>query len=539
MICRGQAGKYPKYYWGGVVGNLMKLDTRELIRAYSAAFSSGSFLSAWKLDADDVPLLFGLFTTKDFGDVEISPSNGLLITSKKISESGLLSFIPEALDEEIQIEFSVDLLEGGSVTFDEHRQPRICRRTSQEMEGFGLEYPALCVEYWPRADLTPSIEEEQEIALRDSLKNQFGVDLDEHHEYLGALLGAVEDRRGRVRFNESNRELSSKLLDDVEALNRDEILDLHDTWIIEVGSVPVDELEITIRREEFGQLLNEIPVDLANSNRISEDAAIEYIRSEQRSPSRLAVISDSTERYELPEIPAPGASAMILKITCDGVLIDEYRMPLMRQIDMNVDVLSGSSPSPSADTPDLIFEDADHTVGRYGWDHRLALSGESDLENWVVEDTADFGEVMDVVHDSLTGTVKLADPFLRPPDLSDLVAEADTDINMWVMTALYRGEMSNLRQDFEDIVSSASQDGKDLHITWVPDSPTPLHDRFLLSEERSLTLGTSFNSLDSNLTVVHEIDEEKAAQLERNFDFWWTDPRFNNENDVELIASTY
>lgn len=517
----------------------MKSEARELIQAYPTAFSSGSFISAWKLDADDASLLFGMFTTKDFGDVEVSPADDLVIISEDIFDTDLLTVIPEALDEQVKIEFSVVLPDVGSVTFDQHRQPRICRRTSQEMEGFGLEYPAFCVEYWPRADPTPSIEEEKEVALRNSLKNQFAVELDEYPEYLGALLVAVEDRRARVRFNESGEELSSRLHEDVDALSDDEILELHDTWIVEVGSVPVDELEITLRREEYGQLLKEKPVDLDSSNRISEDAAIGYVRSEQRSPSRLAVFSDSTERYELPEIPALGASAMILKITYDGVLLDEYSMPLVRTIGMNVDVLSGSSPSPPADTPELIFEDADYTVGRYVWDQRLALSSESDLKNWVVEDTGDYDEVMEIIHDSLSETVKILDPYLRPAILSDLVAEADTDVNLWVITALYSDKMQNHRQDFEDIVSSAGQDGKDLHITWVPDSPTPLHDRFLLSEERSLTFGTSFNSLDSNLTIVHEIAEEKAAQLERNFDFWWTDTRFKNENNVELIATTY
>lgn len=517
----------------------MKKEARELIEAYPTAFSSGSFLSAWKLDSADASLLFGLFTTKDFGDVEVSPADDIVITSEELSDSNLRTVIPEALDEQIKIEFSVDLPDVSSVTFDQHLQPRICRRTSQEMEGFGMEYPALCVEYWPMADSTPSIEEEQEVALRDSLKDHFGVDLDEHPEYLGALLVAIEDRRVRVRFNESGEELASRLHEDIDALSDEEILDLHDTWIVEVGSVPVDELEITLRREEYGQLLNEKPAELDSSNRVSEDAAIEYVRSEQRSPSRLAVFADSTERYELPDIPAPGASRMTLKITYDGVLLDKYSMPLVRQIDLNVNVISGSSPSPSADTPNLIFDDSEHTVGHYSWDQRLALSGESDLENWVVEDAADYDEVMEVVHDSLTGTVKIVDPFLRPPDLSDLVAEADTDVNMWVITALYSGEMSNLSQGFETIVSSAGQDGKDLHINWVPDSPTPLHDRFLLSEERSLTFGTSFNSLDSNLTVVHEISGEKAAQLEQNFDYWWTDTRFKSQNNVELIATTY
>lgn len=316
-------------------------------------------------------------------------------------------------------------------------------------------------------------------------------------------------------------------------------MDLHDTWTVETKSGFANELEITLREEEYGQLLNEKSVDLNGSDSIPESTAIEFVRTEQRVPSRLALKADSTQRYELPDVPSSGASDRILKITYDGILLDEYSMPLIRHINLNVNVGPDFSSTPSAETPEVIFRDSDYTVGRFSWDQRLALSGGSDQENWVVEDESDYEEVMEVVHDSLSGTVKIVDPYLRPGELSELVAVAEQDVNMWVITALHTGDMQNRRRDFEGTVSTARQDGKDLHISWVPNSPTPLHDRFLLSEGRSMTFGTSFNSLESNLTIVHEISEEKAEQLEKTFDYWWTDSRFKNQNDVELIDTTY
>ncbi|MBX0296990.1 hypothetical protein [Haloarcula nitratireducens] len=512
---------------------------RELIEEYPTTFSSGSFVSAWNLSSGNPSLLFGLLTTTDFGDITISPEDDLIITSERISETDLLKVVPEALSNQVQIELSVDLPDTGTITFDQHRQPRICRRNSQEMEGFGMEYPAFCVEYWPVGDSIPSSGLEQEIALQDSLKDNFGIDLDEHAEYLGAILAAVEDRRVRIRFNESGEKLARRLHEEVETLNDEEVLDLHDTWIVETKSGFTNELEITLREEEYGQLLNEKSVDLNGSNSISESTASEFVRTEQRVPSRLALNADSTQRYELPDIPSSGASDRILKITYDGVLLDEYSIPLVRHVNLNVNVRSGYSSAPSAETPELIFGDSDYTVGRFSWDQRLALSGGSDQENWVVEDESDYEEVMEMVHDSLSGTVKIVDPYLRPDDLTKLVAASEQDANMWVITALYSGEMQDKRQDFESTVSTARQDGKDLHISWVPDSPTPLHDRFLLSKGRSMTFGTSFNSLESNLTIVHEISEEKAAQLEKIFDYWWTNNRFKSQNNVELIDTTY
>jgi len=518
----------------------MREEACELLQMYPSEFDSGSFVSAWEQDSDDTSLLFGLFTTKSFEVDVIEPTDNLVIISEEVSETLLLETVPETIDDRVNLEFSVDLSDDGMDSFNQNRQPRVCRRTSQEMEGFGIEYPAVCVEYWPVSNSENPIDEESEVALRDSLKEHFSVDLDKYSGYVGTIVSAIEDRRARIRFNESEGELVRRLREEGVELDDDEILDLYEDWIVEAGSVSIDNLDLTLRREEYGQLLNEKSVSLDDSNRVSREDAIDFIRSNQSASSNsLVVLEDSKERYELPDIPAIGASDIILKITSNGALLDEYTMPVLRQINFDINIGPNTSPSQSADSPDVVFESSDYAVGQYSWDQRLAFSGESDMENWIVEEDSDYDDVMDVVHGLLSGTVKLVDPYLRPGRLSDLIEEATCDVNLWVITALPSNEMQNKRSDFESVVSTADQNGKDLHILWVPNSPTPLHDRFLLSEEQSLTFGTSFNSLQDNLTVVHEISEEKAESLEQNFDYWWKDTRFNNENDVEMIDSTY
>jgi hypothetical protein len=54
---------------------------------------------------------------------------------------------------------------------------------------------------------------------------------------------------------------------------------------------------------------------------------------------------------------------------------------------------------------------------------------------------------------------------------------------------------------------------------------TPLHDRFIVTENsRSWILGTSFNSLDTNVSIISELPMRVTQALDRQFNRWWTDP---------------
>lgn len=99
--------------------------------------------------------------------------------------------------------------------------------------------------------------------------------------------------------------------------------------------------------------------------------------------------------------------------------------------------------------------------------------------------------------------------------------------------------MNSMRYGFESCIEQARRQGKELHIKWAPqDNRTPIHDRFLLNENRGFTIGISFNSLDKNFSMMYEIDDDDVGALERKFDEWWSDPVFEQRFDVELIDST-
>jgi hypothetical protein len=278
---------------------------------------------------------------------------------------------------------------------------------------------------------------------------------------------------------------------------------------------------------------------LTADNQVLREQVIETARDHEQ-PSMVTVnVGGEVERYRLPSIEAPGASDVILRVSQDGVLLDERRLPVMRHIGLDVTIGgSGSSESGQLEPPTLYTEPS-YAVGRQTWDTHLSTGVSEERETWVVDDDDDFDAVMEVILDSLTGTVKLSEPYLIPDFLEEFIQNGADDLDLWVALGHNEGYMSDFRADFEDCVDLADSLGKDVHLLWVPKDPaSPLHDRFLLNEETGLMIGTSFNSLDSNLTMVTEIGDDHAQELEQNFDHWWINSRFRHTLDVEVIGTT-
>lgn len=95
-----------------------------------------------------------------------------------------------------------------------------------------------------------------------------------------------------------------------------------------------------------------------------------------------------------------------------------------------------------------------------------------------------------------------------------------------------------MREDLKQNIREADNQNIELRVLWIPGSRgsnSPLHDRFILSAEGGLTIGTSFNSLDSNVSYVTETAQADAVDLETNFDRWWQDRMFRERHDVEEI----
>jgi len=50
---------------------------------------------------------------------------------------------------------------------------------------------------------------------------------------------------------------------------------------------------------------------------------------------------------------------------------------------------------------------------------------------------------------------------------------------------------------------------------------TPLHDRYIVTQDAGWILGSSFNSLASNHSLIAELTPADAKRLEEQFSDWW------------------
>jgi len=500
----------------------------------------GTMVAAWYDAGDGWELYFGFFTTALWEEQEFTPTETTRVSVSHVPVEALRSLVPEERMPQ-SVSGSVTVAcddEEDHISYEFSSDVRLQYRRSQEMEEWGHTFPALCIEHWIKSRDMADIAAEHEAAMLDVLDN-LGVELEENDAYTGTFVVAFEDPRCRVTYNESGEALLDRWRDDDTRLSEGELLDVVDGWTVHLDGLDPDVVDVSLRREEFGELLYETDVGLTADTQVSREQALEAAR-EHEQPSMVTVnTDDGVERYRLPSIEAPGASDVIVRVTQDGVLLDERRLPVMREIGLDVTVGGPGSSEGGQMEPPTLYAEPSHTVGRQTWDTHLSMGVADERETWVIDDDDDFDAVMEVILDSLTGTVKLSEPYLVPEILEEFIQEGADDLDLWVALGHNESYMSDFRADFEDCVDLADSLGKDVHLLWVPKDPgSPLHDRFLLNEETGLMIGTSFNSLDSNLTMVTEIGDDHAQDLEQNFDHWWVNSRFRHTLDVEVIGTT-
>jgi hypothetical protein len=483
---------------------------------------------------------FSLYTTHDHEERAYSPTSGTKIIVKTIPVDEVLDCIPEDLSTgSVTGELAASLGDEDPMSFEFNSDARMQFRTSQEMRAWGQSWPALCFEHWIGEDSDRDISAEDEEELLDVLERELGISLREHDEYVGNLMVSVENRSCRTAFNESPEELLDAWSAEDEDLTDEELLKLLDSWEVALDDIDEGQVDITLRREEFGSLLYEIEIPLSEEALLSREEAIDVAKGSIIDRTLKLVVGGEAKRYRLDQLDTPGASEEILKVSQNGRLLDEYLMPLIRQVNTSININPDSSSSGGRVLPPTLHSEPTVTAGRRNWDAIIASGVDGDFETWIVDDERDYDEIMGLIYDQLKGPVKISEPYLRPNRLEELVQEGEPDLDLWVVLGHKTRYMNNMRADFEDCVSTADDAGKGLHILWLPgEQSTPLHDRFILNEETGLIIGTSFNSLDSNVTVVSEIPEEQSQELERNFDYWWNNRTFRRQHSVELIDST-
>jgi hypothetical protein len=519
----------------------MRQKVERLVEELDVDAEDISAVTAWKEEAGAMEHVFSLITTKFIEEQRLEPEPGMEIHIDNVGIDKLLAYIPEEIGSTVTTDIE---LENPRLP-DRIRQNadiRVTRRTSNQMSGWGSNEPALCFEHWPKGPTSDSPDPEVVGPLLEALSVEYGIELKDSPEKLGNYLVVIEDHRAMVHHHETSEpNLVSQLYEEESTLSEEQLLDLSDGWVIELEDVTREEVDIISVSKEFDTLMYEEALDTTPDNELTTEEAAEL--AEEKHFSTAVVVTDQkgTTRYRQPSYTAPGASELIFRVLKNGVMIDEDSVPLVRRVEFDINIMPQESPEESGvQTPNSIFSESEHHVGPPVWQDRISNLGPTIVTNtWVVETSGDYDEVMEEIHNRFSSTVKILDPYLQPDQLSEFVEEADTGAELWVLIGHKRSYLESFRSDFEDCVAEADEQSVDLHIRWVPgDNSTPIHDRFVLSPEGGLSIGTSFNSLDSNLSVIYELDDKDAEALERNFDTWWANPNFQEEYDVEGIAST-
>lgn len=497
-------------------------------------------ISSWYEGEDGWEHYFSIYTTHDHEESTYSPTSETKIIVETATVDEVLNTIPEDLsDGSATGELTASFEDEGSMTSRFESDIRMQIRTSQEMREWGQSWPALCFEHWIEGDSDRDISAEDENELLNVLEHELDISLREYDEYVGNLIVTVEDQSCRTAFNEGPEELLDVWSAEEGNLTDDQLLKLLDSWEVTLNHIDGEEVDITLRREEFGSLLYETEIPLSEESSLSRKEAIDLANESITARTLKLTGGEETKRYKLGQIETPGASEEILKVSQNGRLLDEYSMPVIRQVNASININPDMSTSSGHVLPPTLYSDPTVTTGRRNWDGVIASGANKDYETWAVDDEEDFDEVMNLIYAQLEGSVKISEPYLRPDKLEELIQEGESDLDLWVVLGHKTNYMNNMRSDFEDCVSMADNAGKGLHILWLPgEQSTPLHDRFILNEETGLIIGTSFNSLDSNVTVVSEIPGDQSQELEHNFDYWWSNQTFRRQNSVELIDST-
>ena len=519
----------------------MRQEAERLIKELDVHAEDVSAVTAWKEEEGAMEHVFSLITTKPMEEDRLEPEPSMEIHVDSIGVDELLAYIPEEMGSTVTLDIELEDLR----LPDRIRQDtdiRVTRRTSNQMSSWGSNGPALCFEHWPKGPTSDSPDPEVVNPLLEALSVEYGIELKNSPEKLGNYLVVIEDYRAMVHLHETSEpDLVTQLYEEESTLSEEQLLDLSDGWVIELEDVTREEVDIVSVSKEFDTLMYEEALDTTPSNELTTEEAAELAEEKRFSTAVVVTDQNGTTRYRQPSYTAPGASDLIFRVSKDGVVIDEDSVPIVRGVGFDINVMPQEPPEKSGVlAPSSIFSESEHHVGPPVWQDRISDLGPTIVTNtWVVETSGDYDEVMEEIHNRFSSTVKILDPYLLPDQLSEFVGEADTGAELWILIGHKQRYLESFRSDFEDCVAEADEKGVDLHIRWVPgDNSTPIHDRFVLSPEGGLSIGTSFNSLDSNLSVVYELDDKDAEALERNFDTWWANPGFQEEYDVEGIAST-
>lgn len=280
--------------------------------------------------------------------------------------------------------------------------------------------------------------------------------------------------------------------------------------------VDIDDIDVVQERREYGEVLSrEIATPSASSNK-------ERVEVTQGADTHL--------RYYESTSP-PGANEEVIKVVWKGDTVAESSYNVIRIVVNDMNILSpGGSDSQDVEPPEIypIHDISGHptlVIGEQVWDDRRLDFGTGVSRGWTTDSDAQIVErAFDTLRSDLGDVVKIVDPYLGADDLIDFVEDLDSDQEVWFITSELRNQ-SKVEKKLRNFESS----GRVVEILRIMDDDggpggTPLHDRFIVSgQKRSWILGTSFNTLGANVSVISELPPRVTKSLDRQFNQWWTE----------------
>jgi hypothetical protein len=158
----------------------------------------------------------------------------------------------------------------------------------------------------------------------------------------------------------------------------------------------------------------------------------------------------------------------------------------------------------------------------------------SDLSSGLIR-TGDRLQALELIRDwaqKATSFIKITDPYFGPENLVVIKAirEVNEDIPIHILTSRKFQTDSGVEQPWEEAYQShwrlevADMDPGDVQITVIGRISTgqhPIHDRWFLSQDNGIRLGTSINSIGGLKTSeISEIDKSKLPDFLMEIDQW-------------------
>lgn len=476
-----------------------------------------SYLQAWVNTEDGWEQYFSLLTTSSIPEEEI---RGQQDNYYVVCETRPLDLVDDYLtSQETSYTSPAQISETAlsDVDYQSSRRGdiRIERTYSGDQNRWGTDRPALRVEWWVEESYAPTPSTEVKEELHREINTLTKINLDKHPDYCGNILIVLEDQRIKLTSDDTPQlEIDSSLLNTESLFVTAEWREYGDS--IWSRSIQFDELQQLSHEER-------------NPPNSSLGIPLQVCTSDEEFTVDLADTGDL-------DLLTPGASELRISLVEDGISIAWTELPLTRIITTNIQIGSSESGRESESGPPALHYDAptdqpgmSMVVGRHIWDERrVEFGSQQTSRGWCTgADELTVAQALTSIQTEFGPVVKVVDPYLDDDHLIDFIEEIDEDSEVWGITTepIDTQQLTTQLQSWEN----AGRQIEFLRLLDDDGSPsgTPLHDRFILTNGgrlRGWVLGTSFNSLETNVSVISELPPRVVNELDRAFNKWWYEP---------------